>query len=312
MAVIGITGVSGYVGSRLAAALAADEDTRVVGVDLLGGDRAGDRVEFTRLDVRDPGLIDHFRRSGVTAIVHLACIFDPIHDRGKARDVHVEGTRNVLAAAEACGADQILFLSSTYAYGARPDNPPRLREDHAFRPGARCALAVDQMEMERLMLAFAARRPETRVALGRSCTVLGPGASHFIARALQEPLLLVPGGCDPEIQFIHEDDLVAACLLILREKRAGVWNLVGEGTMRLSEILARLGGRFRRFPRPVLAALSEAAWRLRLTLAAPPPGLLPYLAAPCVASGELAARDLGFVARRGADETLESYLKTYL
>lgn len=312
MAVTGITGVSGYIGSRLAAALAGDEDARVIGIDLAPPAHHAERIEFEPMDVRDPRLIERFRQAGVTTIVHLACVFEPVHDREKARDVHVAGTRNVLAAAEACGAGQILFLSSTSAYGAHRDNPPRLREDHAFRPNPLCALAVDQVEMERLMLAFAAGHPGTRVALGRACTVLGPGAGHFIARALQEPFLLLPGGGDPEIQFIHEDDLVAACLLILEGRRAGVWNLVGEGTMRLSECLARLGSRVRRLPPPLAAAIARLAWRLRLPLAALPPGLLPFLAQPCVASGERAVRDLGFTARHGAAETLESYLKTFL
>ncbi|MDP3939461.1 MAG: NAD-dependent epimerase/dehydratase family protein [Deltaproteobacteria bacterium] len=312
MAVIGITGISGYVGSRLATAMAADADTRVMGIDLAPPLRGADRIDFEPMDVRDARLIERFRQAGVTSVVHLACVFDPIHDREKARDVHVGGTRNVLAAAEACGASQVLFLSSTYGYGAHPDSPPRLREDHAFRPNPRCALASDQAEMERLVLAFGAAHPDVRVAIARCCTVLGPGANHFIARALQEPFILVPRGADPEIQFIHEDDLVAACLLILREGRAGVWNLVGEGTMRLSQCLARLGSRVRHLPSPVIAALSRLAWRLRLPLPAAPPGLLPYLTHPCVASGERAARELGFTARHGAAETLESYLKSFL
>ena len=71
MAVIGITGISGYVGSRLATAMAADADTRVMGIDLAPPLRGADRIDFEPMDVRDARLIERFRQAGVTSVVHI-------------------------------------------------------------------------------------------------------------------------------------------------------------------------------------------------------------------------------------------------
>jgi UDP-glucose 4-epimerase len=312
MGAVAITGAAGYIGTRLCDELAKRGDTAAIGIDVSIPRAPASGLQFRRMDVRDPRLGEFWRETGVTAIAHLASVFDPIHDPEKMRDVNVEGTRNVLAAAEQCGADQILLIGSTAAYGAHPDNPPVLTEDRPLRPNAGCRYAIDQAEVEQMVADFAASHRAIEVAVLRACAVLGPNVRNFIARSFQQPLVMLPAGADPELQFVHEDDLLAACLLILRERHAGTWNLVGEGTLRLSDCLSRIGNRVLRLPAPVLKRVAGALWRLRLPVTEVPPSFLPFLRFPCLAAGERARHQFGFSPRFSTAEAFDSYLKTFL
>jgi UDP-glucose 4-epimerase len=312
MGVVGITGAAGTIGTRLCDALAKSGDTPAVGIDVSIPSAPVPGLPFRRMDVRDPRLPEFWREAGVKRVVHLASVFDPIHDSAKMRDVNVEGTRKVLAAAEQCGVEQILLVGSTAAYGAHPDNPARLTEDHPLRPNRGCRYAMDQLEVEKMVADFAAAHREIKVAILRASAVLGPSVRNFIARTFQQPLVLLPAGTDPELQFIHEEDLLAACLLVLEERHAGTWNLVGIGTVGLSHCLARIGNRVLRLPPPFLERVVGALWRMRIPLAEAPPSFLPFLRFPCLADGEKARREIGFSPRYSAAEAFESFLKTFL
>jgi UDP-glucose 4-epimerase len=312
MGVIGITGAAGTIGARFCEALTKRGDTPVVGIDLSIPTPAVPGLSFRRMDVRDPRLSELWRETGVKRVVHLAAVFDPIHDPSKMREVNVEGTRNVLAAAERCGAEQILLVGSTAAYGAHPDNPARLTEDRPLRPNRGCRYAIDQLEVERLVADFTAARRGIEVAVLRACAVLGPTVRNFITRTFQQPLVLLPTGTDPELQFIHEDDLLAACLAVLEERHSGTWNLVGTGTLELSDCLARIGNRVLRLPPPILERLTGVLWGLRFPLTEAPSSFLPFLRFPCLADGEKARREIGFSPRYTTAEAFESFLKTFL
>ncbi len=67
------------------------------------------------------------------ALVHLAFILNPMHDEAAMYEIDVGGTHNVLEAAADAGVGQVLVTSSSTAYGAFPDNPVPLTEEHPVR-----------------------------------------------------------------------------------------------------------------------------------------------------------------------------------
>ncbi len=311
MSTIAITGASGYLGGRLCQALAARGDQRVLGIDRVAPRRPIPNVRHLRFDVCDLGFADLLRAQGVRTLAHFAAVFDPIRDRRAALRANVESTRRILTAAGHAEVEHLLVASSTMAYGAHPDNPPRLREGDPLRGNRDFAHAADMVEVDRFAADFAPRNPGTRVAVIRPCVVLGPHATHYLARMFQQPLLPLPVGADPAWQFIHEDDLTAACRIILEGRREGTWNLVGQGTLQLSECAARLGIRVTRWPSPVLAPAWRIAWRLGVPFSEAPPTMLPFFRWPWVADGSRASSELGFIPRLGTAETFESFLKTF-
>ncbi len=132
-----ITGGSGYIGGRLIDLLTQREDTEVVILDLRPPAVPRPRTRFVRMDVRDPGIRTLLETERPDALVHLAFVLNPIRDEYKMYDIDVNGTQNVLDAAAAAGVQQLLVASSTTAYGAFPDNPVPLTEEHPVRGRAR-------------------------------------------------------------------------------------------------------------------------------------------------------------------------------
>ena len=138
-----ITGGAGYVGSVVAEELMArGRPVRVVD-SLADGNvpsllhlwgHAG--FEFVRGDIRDPIVRESVLR-GVRSVVHLAAVVgDPACGREPdlARDVNLQGTRDLLADAEAAGAGRFVFASTCSNYGKMADGDTLATEEWELRP----------------------------------------------------------------------------------------------------------------------------------------------------------------------------------
>ena len=128
-----ITGVSGYIGSKLVSRLNEMGDVHeIIGIDKAEPKACLSKLTFYRKDIRDPLeqiLIDH----NVDTVVHLAYVVSPIHSKSLMEDININGTKNVLSACASAGVNQILYTSSATAYGFYPDNDVPLTEDSPLR-----------------------------------------------------------------------------------------------------------------------------------------------------------------------------------
>ncbi len=127
-----VTGVAGFIGSPLSAALLARGD-HVIGVDNFDPfyDRklklanvaqlAPDRFELVELDIRDAQAVrevfDRVRPDGVFHIAALAGVRPSIDDPARYASVNVDGLVSVLEAARACDCHHFIFASSSSVYG---------------------------------------------------------------------------------------------------------------------------------------------------------------------------------------------------
>ncbi len=127
-----VTGVAGFIGSHLSAALLARGD-RVIGVDNFDpfydrklklaniAELAPDRFELIELDIRDAQamreLFDRARPAGVFHIAALAGVRPSIDDPARYASVNVDGLVSVLEAARACDCQHFIFASSSSVYG---------------------------------------------------------------------------------------------------------------------------------------------------------------------------------------------------
>jgi UDP-glucose 4-epimerase len=138
-----VTGGAGFIGSNLVDALVAHGDDVAVIDNLATGKRANlehalaNGAELIELDVRDAeGVAAAVERVGPEVIFHLAAqidvrksVADPAHDSR----VNVEGTINVLAAAQASGVRRLINTSTGGAiYGEGQILPAP--EDHPVAP----------------------------------------------------------------------------------------------------------------------------------------------------------------------------------
>lgn len=106
-----LVGGTGYLGSALAAELSARGAAVIVGSR---GATASQAPRFHSADITRPASLQKLFQPGDT-VVHLVArspVRRPSGGRRTYRRIHVEGTRNLLAAAESAGARRFIYLSA--------------------------------------------------------------------------------------------------------------------------------------------------------------------------------------------------------
>ena len=302
-ATIGVTGVSGYLGRCLVAALAgAGFAGRVVGLDLRPPVPCPGFLDFRAVDATTAAATEALQECD--AVVHLAYVFNPTPDTVRDTAVNLGAFERALAAARAPGGPRKLVVaSSATAYGAYENNPVPLTEDAPLRPNEGFVYAVCKGEIERRIVDFRLECPDTVVTVFRPAVVLGPTVTNYLAGLVTSP---PPVGLAEEssaLQFVHEDDVAEALVFALEHDLDGVYNVAADGWTSPDEVRAVTGGR-----RPLVRLPPDAARRFmdRMFAAgrAPLPGtVLPYMRFPWVVDNTRLA-DAGFRPRHSNESAL--------
>lgn len=283
-----ITGVAGFVGSRLARHLLEQGD-RVSGT-YMDAKPALEGVDLYQADIRDRSSVERaVRAADPDAVVNLAGL-SHIGDSWNWKLlpdyfwVNVVGTENVVAAA---GDRPVVIVSSADVYGAVPRREQPIREDRPLAPQTPYGITK-----------AAAERLAGNAVIVRSFNLIGPGqAPNFSlsqwARGLKRsqrskaPVLEV-GKLSTHRDFLHVDDGAAAYRILAEKGRPGtVYNLASGKAVRMRDALQclmKVAG--------VQAEVKEGAFPSR-------PFDIPYL------SGDASRlRDLGWEPRRTLDDAL--------
>jgi UDP-glucose 4-epimerase len=246
--VVVVTGVSRYLGARVAARLVADPRIeRVVGLDphapsprileLLEG------VELIQAD--NHAASGALANLGAEAVVHLAVSGAPDpHAGGRAamKEQNVIGTMQLMAAAQAAGPLRKLVLrSSTAAYGASFKDPAVFTEDTEPRAVPRGAFARDILDIEGYVRGFRRRRPEVDATVLRFAPMISASAQTTLTRALSQPLVPTVWGRDARLQFVHVEDALEILYRSVVEDHPGTYNVAGAGVVMLSQAVRRAG-----------------------------------------------------------------------
>jgi len=314
MGVVAITGAGGYMGQRLIVHLENQGwSTRVLGTDIKEPEVTATKLTFLNKDIRDHSLIDFWKDQDVETVVHLAFIVDPIHDEKRMYDVNVNGTLNILNICEELGIGHIIVASSGTAYGAWPDNPEPLKEDHPIRlfpPTFNYPHHKGLIEQH--CADFIKGHPDVIFNIVRPCIVYGPNTDNYLARYFENmPFVALADGCDPNLQFVHEDDVARLFSLLIGKKVPGAFNVAGDGVIRTSEAGAMIGKRAVKIPRWLLYALLWLLWHLRVKLVEAPAGIVDYSAYPWVMDTTRARELLGWKPEYTSRETLRIMFETH-
>src|SRR4051812_39193661 len=114
-----VVGATGNVGTSVLGSLQHDPNvTSVLGVARRRPDIAFDKTEWAQADVVSSDLALLFE--GADAVIHLAWLIQPSHDRATTRAVNQEGTRRVLDAVVAARVPAVVYASSIGAYSPGP------------------------------------------------------------------------------------------------------------------------------------------------------------------------------------------------
>lgn len=276
----------------------------MIGVDREPGSVRLPDLPFYRADLRKRAFEDVLRKERPTAVVHLG-LQRHFRDRPELRyDHNVRGTRVLLDLCRRYEVAKLVVLSSSYVYGALPENPYFMEEDYPLCGSRNYPEIRDLIEVDALTTAFTWRHPSVTTSVLRPVSTLGRTLRSSFRSYLEMPRVLVMMGFNPMIQFIHEDDLTEAIALALERDLRGAYNVVGPGEVPLRVAIRETGGRELAVPeilaRPLLRRLHAAG------LFPFPPGAMDYLKYPCTISGKRFAQATGFTPQFGLREIFRS------
>ena len=282
---IAITGAAGYFGRKIIEKLEENEEIeKIVGISRRKFSHNFKKLKYYQMDVRDNKVKNLFKKYEVDSLIHLAFVLNPIHNEKEMHEINVGGTKNILNAAKEAKIKKIIMTSSTMVYGAWPDNPEFLYEDSPLRGHPKYYYNKDKIEIERLSNEFIKENPEITFTILRPCLVLGPNVNHFYSRLLNWPFLPLVDGENPDMQFIHEDDIARAYEFFLNNDINGIFNIVGHGTMKWKDIITFAGKRAIKMPSSILYPIANFLWKIRLLEA--PPAIFDFIKYRWVASGK--------------------------
>ncbi len=267
-----VTGVSRYLGSRLASVLQADSAIeRVIGVDTVAPreDVRGQlgRTEFVRADIRNPLIAKVIAQAEVDTVVHMNVIATPLGAGGRTamKEINVIGTMQLLAACQKAPSMRKLVVKSTTAiYGASPRDPALFTEDVEPRSLPKSGYAKDAVEVEGYVRGFGRRRPDVTLSLLRFTNFIGPRIDTPLTRYFTLPVVPTVLGFDPRIQLCHEDDGVEALRRCVAEEHPGIFNVGGTGVLLLSQAIRRMGRPSFPVPSPAVSLVARAFRRAGL------------------------------------------------
>lgn len=307
---IAVTGIAGYLGKRLLKLLDGDpEITSIVGLDVRPLDATSEKLAFFQKDINDP-LEEIFKNNGVEGVVHLAFAVNPLRDARAMTRINVDGTENLLRACDATGVKKIVVASSATAYGAHPDNPDFLREDHPLRGNDDYQYAREKVVVERLCAQYAGSHPEAAVCVVRPSTIMGPNVGNYISRFVSRRLVFTVSGSNPRMQFVHEDDAARAFYAVLKKGKSGAYNIAGDGPLTIDEVNALVGKRPIRLPAWLVYPVANTMWRLRLSEAPGP--MVHFVRYPWVVDTSKITNELEFEFEKTTEEAFLTFAKNKL
>jgi UDP-glucose 4-epimerase len=245
--VVLVTGVSRYLGGRFARALTEHPAvSRVIGVDVVPPPQPVAGADFVRADIRNPIIAKVIAQADVDTVVHLNVIATPLSAGGRVsmKEINVIGTMQLLAACQnAPSLRRLVVKSSAAVYGSSHRDPAMFTEDMGPKLLPRSGFGKDSVEVEGYVRGFSRRRADQVGEPQHRDVDVGPAISTTMTDYFSLPVVPTVLGFDPRLQFVHEDDALAALLAAtVHQAGVGLVNVAGDGVLTLGQA-ARMAGR---------------------------------------------------------------------
>jgi len=288
-----ITGIASGLGRLVARRLR--NTCQVVGADRDQWTARLPELPFYRVDLRARGFEEVFRAERPDAVVHLGFVRHFRASANERYDVNVRGTRRLLDHCRRHGVKRVLVLSTSYVYGAMPENPCFMDEEYPLSASRNYPEIRDLVEVDTIATSFMWRHVDIDTSVIRPVPTLGYYVESTIGSYLRTNPVVVAMGFDPMMQFLHEDDLAEAVALSVEKGLRGVYNLAGPGQVPLRVAIRETGGRALPLPDPVLRRYASRVMGL-------PSGAIDFIKFPCTIDGARFVRDTGFRPQVGLKE----------
>ena len=309
-----VTGASTFLGGYLVARLAANPDIRrVIAVDsrvprkdLM---RRMGRAEFLRLDIRRPAIAKAIANYDVDTVVHAATsIMDTAPHSAAIKEFNVVGAMQVCAACQRSpSVKRVILRSTAMVYGASASDPSHFSEEIPAKREPTRSYGRDLLDVEGYVRGLARRRQDIHVTTVRLQAMLGPRINTRMSSYLSLPVVPTVIGYQPRLQFLHEEDALAAMEHVTLAGKAGTFNISGDGVVTLTQAIRRAGHVELPVPSGLLAPITGVFQDLRSArLRSSQTEFLTY---GRVLDTTRMRTELGFVPRYNTLETLDDFLE---
>ncbi len=233
---IAVTGATGFIGSALCRALqGAGHD--VVALVRPNSDQL--RIEDLNLTTRWADVSDEtsllMAFDGCDAVVHAAGRLGAFGiSEEQYHQLHVEGTHNVMSAAQSAEVKKVLYVSSPGVLG--PSEQEAKDESAEYAPTNRYERSKTEAEL--VVVEFA--KIGLPVVIVRPEFVYGPGDTHVLElfKAVQKGRIFLIDGGQSYCQPTYIDDAVSGMMLALEIGRIGeIYHIAGQSALPMREFL---------------------------------------------------------------------------
>ncbi|MCT2292796.1 MULTISPECIES: NAD-dependent epimerase/dehydratase family protein [Janibacter] len=263
-----VAGVSRHLGGAFARRLSRDESVgRIIGVDVVPPRHGIGRAEFMRADIRSPLISRIISGNDVDTVVHMGVIATPRAGGGRAtqKEINVIGTMQLLAACQRAESVTKLIVKSTAGvYGSSPRDPAMFTEDMSAKRMPGSGWARDSVEVEGYVRGLSRRREDIEITTLRFANVIGPRIRTAFTDHFSLPVIPIPFGFDARLQFVHEDDCVAAIARAVSLPGLGAVNVAGDGIITVSQAANIAGRPYVLVPRMATGSITDLAKRFGL------------------------------------------------
>jgi len=238
-------------------------------------------------------------------IVHTALPETIDIDEETARERLIAEAKSVLDAAKQLHVHKLVLVSSADVYGAFATNPAYLTEDMSARGADQSPILDALCTIEKMFTDYADKHRRTVVTTLRPSTILGSRVRDFKTTFFDQSVIPTAMGFDPLVQFVHESDMLRALLEVIEKDDRGTYNIVGDNILPLSRAARMLARTTVPLPTPILTTAAQVASKVGLEIM--PASYLPFLMHTCIADGDKARHELGFVPVYTSHEALLSF-----
>ncbi len=262
-----ITGSSGLLGRMLIGHLLATE-AEIVGIDISENSEFMNRERFIfyKCSITDrEKLRSVFQEEQPTNVIHFACSFNKVRNKIREYEIDINGSDNIV---EICNdtpsVRQLIFSSSSAAYGGKKDNPLWMKESEPLLPD-NYRYGMNKKIVEDRYTNISVRN-DLKIVILRLCLITGPvfdKPKSAVSILIKMPFL--PRFTkEMKLQFIHSEDMSALMVLIMKDQEiSGVFNLVPDSYAVVSDIVPEK--RFIRIPFFLIKGFMWICWHLKIT-----------------------------------------------
>ena len=245
----------------------------------------------------------------VDTVVHAATsIADTAPHSPAIKEFNLVGAMQVCAACQRTPSVKRLVLRSTaMVYGAGSRDPSHFAEETRAPREPKRGYGRDLLDVEGYVRGLGRRRQDIDITIVRPQAMLGPRITTRMSSYLSLPVVPTVIGFQPRLQFLHEEDALAAMEHVPLAGKVGTYNISGEGVVTLTQAIRRVGHIELPVPSSLLAPIAGVFQDLRSAkLRSSQTEFLTY---GRVLDTTRMRTELGFVPRYTTLETLDDFIE---